>query len=99
MGPSYFHGKDGFNDVSFGDDDRPDVERRVAKENAVDALRRIVRDNPGMDFEAGQAGWNLTNLREIWNFAGICVGKNQLFLRSQSQKCHNSKFFIPSSKL
>ena len=45
-GGSYFHGKDGFNDVPF--DDRPDVAARVEKENAVDAIRRIVKDNPGM---------------------------------------------------
>ena len=42
---SYFHGKDGFNDVPF--DDRPDVAARVEKENAVDAIRRVVKNNPG----------------------------------------------------
>ena len=46
-GGSYFHGKDGFNDVPF--DDKPDVATRVKEENAVDALRRIVRDNPGTE--------------------------------------------------
>ena len=45
-GGSYFHGKDGFNDVAF--DVTPDVASRVEKENAIDAIRRIVRENPGM---------------------------------------------------
>ena len=39
-----YHGKDGFNDLSF--DAEPDVSK-VKKESANDALHRIVRENPG----------------------------------------------------
>ena len=46
-GGSYFHGKDGFNDVEF--ENRPDVAARVEEENGIDAIRRIVRDNPGKE--------------------------------------------------
>ena len=45
---SYFHVKDWFNDVPF-EGEKPDVATRVKEENAVDALRRIVRDNPGTE--------------------------------------------------
>ncbi len=38
-----FHGKDGFNDVDFGP--KPDV-GRIKSEGAVDAIRRIINENP-----------------------------------------------------
>ena len=62
-GGSYFHGKDGFNDVAF--DDKPDVAGRVEKkENAVDAIRRIIKDNPGMK---GQSCFiHMFNSRDMW---------------------------------
>ena len=40
-----FHGSDGFNDVKF--DDTPNVAGRVQREHAVDAIKRIVRENKG----------------------------------------------------
>ena len=39
-----FHGRDGFNNVKFNE--MPDV-GRVQRENAVEAIKRIVRENPG----------------------------------------------------
>ena len=40
-----FHGRDGFNNVKF--DEVPDL-GRVQKEHAVEAIKRIVRENPGI---------------------------------------------------
>ena len=41
-----FHGRDGFNDVKF--DGTPDVASRVRREHAVEAIKRIIRENPGL---------------------------------------------------
>ena len=40
-----FHGHDGFNNIEFSE--TPDAAGRVQREHAVEAIKSILRENPG----------------------------------------------------